>query len=117
MPNPFGAPEVTVQDVAAKREANEDFVLLDIREPEEHEVARIDGADFVPMSKLAAEQTSALPEAAQEKNAEIVTFCHHGMRSAQVTAWLAQQGWTNVSSMDGGIDAWSQQVDSSVPTY
>ncbi len=117
MPNPFGAPEVSVQEVATKREANDDFTLLDVREQEEYETAHIDGAAFVSMSKLAAEQTTAIPDDAQDKDAEIVVFCHHGMRSAQVTAWLMQQGWTNVSSMDGGIDAWSQQIDDSVPTY
>jgi len=47
----------------------------------------------------------------QDKNAEIVVFCHKGVRSAQVTMWLKQQGWTNVLSMAGGIDAWAKQVD------
>jgi rhodanese-related sulfurtransferase len=66
---------------------------------------------------LAAQQLAALPDAAQSKEAEIVVFCHHGMRSAQVVAWLRGQGWTNVLNMNGGIDAWARQVDPSVGLY
>ncbi len=119
MPNPYGAPEVTVQEVAAKQQAGENFVWLDIREPDETRAARIDGdaVTYLPMSVLAAQRLAALPAAAQDKNAELVVFCHHGVRSAQVVAWLRQQGWTQAVSMAGGIDAWAREVDASVGSY
>lgn len=119
MPNPYGAPEVSVQDVAQKLAQHEDFVLLDVREPYELASASLpEGTfDLIPLSQLAAHQLEALPEAARAQDAEIVVFCHHGMRSAQVTAWLLQQGWTNVASMAGGIDAYAREVDPSIGLY
>jgi rhodanese-related sulfurtransferase len=119
MPNPYGAPEISVQDVAAKVKANEKFVWLDVREPNELTEAAINDERVVnvPMSVLAQERTAALPAEAQDKDAEIIVFCHHGGRSGQVTAWLRQQGWTNVLNMDGGIDNWARSVDSSVGRY
>lgn len=119
MANPFGAPEISVQDVARKVDAGEQFVWLDVREEDELGAASIDHdlVEHVPLSRLAQQQVSALPSAAQAQDAEIVVFCHHGMRSAQVVAWLRGQGWTNALSMEGGIDQWAQQIDPGVGTY
>ena len=119
MPNPFGAPEISVQAVEEKRKAGEQFVWLDVREPQEYNHVRINDERVVnlPLSELAAHQLAALPAALQDKNTEVVAFCHHGMRSAQVTAWLRQQGWTNVVNMTNGIDAWAREIDPSVGTY
>jgi rhodanese-related sulfurtransferase len=119
MPNTYGAPEISVQDVAAKVAANENFILLDVREPNELAAAAIDNLRVVnvPLSVLAQERTAALPVAAQDKEAEIVVFCHHGGRSGQVTAWLRGQGWTNVLNMEGGIDRWATGVDATVGRY
>lgn len=119
MPNPFGAPEISVQEVEAKRKAGEQFIWLDVREPQEYTQVHIDDERVlnVPLSELAARQLTALPAPAQDKDAPIVAFCHHGGRSAQVTAWLRQQGWTNVVNMTGGIHAWAQSIDPAVGTY
>jgi rhodanese-related sulfurtransferase len=119
MPNTFGAPEISVQDVAAKVTAKEEFVWLDVREPDELATAAINDERVVnvPLSLLAQQQTAALPTEAQAKDAEIVVFCHHGGRSGQVTAWLRGQGWTNVLNMEGGIDNWARTVDASVARY
>jgi rhodanese-related sulfurtransferase len=119
MPNPFGAPEISVQAVEAKRKAGESFVWLDVREPNELALVAITDERVVnvPLSDLAARQLAAVPAAAQDKATEMIAFCHHGMRSAQVTAWLRQQGWTNVVNMTGGIDAWAREVDPSIGTY
>jgi rhodanese-related sulfurtransferase len=119
MPNPYGAPEITVQEVAAKLRQGDSFLLLDVRELYELQSASLPEGTFtlVPLSKLAAQQTAALSHAAQSKDAEIVVFCHHGVRSAQVTAWLRQQGWNNVLSMAGGIDAYAREIDPSVGVY
>jgi adenylyltransferase/sulfurtransferase len=119
MPNAYGAPEISVKDVAARQQAGDDFVWLDVREPHEVETARIDSAavSYLPLTVLAEKRLAALPAAAQDKNADIVVFCHHGVRSAQVVAWLRQQGWTQAVSMAGGIDAWAHEVDGRVGTY
>jgi rhodanese-related sulfurtransferase len=119
MPNNFGAPEISVQDVAAKIAANEPFILLDVREPDELAAAAIPDARVtnVPLSVLAKDRIAALPIEAQEKDAEIVVFCHHGARSGQVTAWLRGQGWTNVLNMEGGIDNWARTIDANVGRY
>jgi adenylyltransferase/sulfurtransferase len=119
MPNPYGAPEISVQEVAAKQQAGESFIWLDVREPHEQSAAAIAGANVVllPLSVLAEQRLAALPPAVQDKDAEVIVFCHHGPRSAQVTAWLRQQGWSNVFNMAGGIDAWANEIDPSVGTY
>lgn len=119
MPNPYGAPEISVQDVSQKRAAGDEFIWLDVREPEEFLAASIkdDAVIQLPLSELAARQLEALPDAAQDKDAEIIVGCHHGTRSAQVVMWLRQQGWTNVWNMEGGIDAWAGEVDPEVGVY
>ncbi|MEW5986244.1 MAG: rhodanese-like domain-containing protein [Chloroflexota bacterium] len=118
MPNPYHAPEISVQEVARKRAAGESFVLMDVRELAELSLANLgDDAILVSMSELAARQLAALPEAAQDQTAEIVVFCHTGVRSAQVTAWLRYQGWQNVTSMAGGIDAYAAEIDPGIGFY
>lgn len=119
MPNFYGVPEISPTDVHRRRAAGDAFVLLDVREPQELLYADLgDGVELVPLSQLAAMGAAVLPASvAHDKTAEIVVFCHHGIRSAQVVAWLRQQGWTNVLNLDGGIDAYARQVDPSVGFY
>ena len=113
-------PEISPQDLAAKLKSGAAFTLLDVREPWELDYARLDDPRLVvlPLSKLARERTSALPEAiAADQAADLVVLCHHGVRSADVAAWLIQQGWNNVRSLAGGIDAYAREVDPSVGSY
>jgi rhodanese-related sulfurtransferase len=119
MPNPYGALEVSVQEVEGKRQAGDKFIWLDVREQNEVASVYIDDERIVvvPLSELAQKQLDALPATVNVQSVEIVTFCHHGVRSAQVAAWLMQQGWTNVTSMAGGIDAWAKEIDGSVGFY
>ena len=118
MPNPYGVAEVSVQEVSLKRADNEDFVLMDVREQQELLLANL-GEDvmWVPLSDLAARRLEALPTALEDKQTEIVVFCHTGVRSAQVAAWLIQEGWMNVWNMTGGIDAYARQVEPKVGLY
>ncbi len=119
MANPYGAPEISVKEVDNKRQTDEQFIWLDVREPEE--IARVNIQDnrvrLSPLSELADRQLKALPDEAQDRDVPIIVFCHHGMRSAQVTAWLRQQGWQHVTSMAGGVAAWAQEIDPSIGTY
>ncbi len=103
--------EATPHEVKQRLDAGEDVLLVDVREPDEMMIAAIEGADERPMSQ-ARNWIDELP-----KDRELVIFCHHGGRSAQVAMALAQRGHTNVTNMSGGIDQWSQDVDSSVPRY
>ena len=120
----FGIPEISVQEVAAKRAAakranGDSFILMDVREAKELTYANLgDGITHVPLSDIAERRLEALPESvSQDKDVEIIVMCHHGNRSGQVTGWLLQQGWTNVLNMAGGIHAYALQVDASVGRY
>ena len=105
--------EIDVQTVHAMRQGGEDFVLLDVREMDEHHLVRIEGARLIPMSEI---QRRA-EELAPLRDARIVVHCHHGGLSERVTHWLRSLGFAQVQNMAGGIDAWSLQIDSSLPRY
>jgi len=104
--------EITPEDVKSTTERNEPFTLLDVREPWEYETARLEGAKLMPMGDVPS-------RAHQELDPEdhIIVYCHHGVRSMSVTAWLRQQGFEKAQSMAGGIDAWARRVDQKVPVY
>jgi rhodanese-related sulfurtransferase len=112
-------PEITVSQLSEKLQSDEPFILLDVRELHELDYAKLtdNRLEVTPMSRLAQEGPQALSEAAQSQDATIFVMCHHGSRSMQVTAWLAQQGWKNVFNVKGGIDAYARQVDESVGLY
>lgn len=86
-------------------------LLLDCREHEELLLCRIPGALHIPMHDLPLRLHELDPQR------EIIVFCHHGMRSQAVAAFLREQGFFRVLSMRGGIDAWATEVDPSVPRY
>jgi rhodanese-related sulfurtransferase len=103
---------LTVQEVRQKLERGDAFRLIDVREPDEHAIAQIEGAELLPLSQ-AQQWIETVPQ-----DQEIVFFCHHGGRSAQVAQFLAsQRGHRNVANMAGGINEWSLRVDPSVPRY
>lgn len=112
-------PEITVNELSQKLKSEEDFILLDVREPHEWDFAKVTDKrlETTPMSRLAREGTKALSESAQSQETTIYVMCHHGSRSSQVTAWLAQQGWKNVFNVRGGIDEYAREVDPSVGFY
>jgi sulfur-carrier protein adenylyltransferase/sulfurtransferase len=104
-------PAMSALELKRKMDARETFDLIDVREPFEYEIARIDGAKLIPLGEIA--------ERADELQREqlIVIHCHSGQRSAQAVQLLQERGFTNVYNLEGGIDAWSDQIDSSVPKY
>ena len=112
-------PEITVTQLAEKLNSEDQFILLDVREPHEVNLAKVSDSrlEVTPMSRLAREGTNALSDSARAQDATIYVMCHHGNRSAQVTAWLAQQGWKNVFNVRGGIDEYARNVDQSVGFY
>ncbi len=86
-------------------------VVLDVREPWEVATAQITGSVFIPMREIPARSEEL------DDDVDVVCVCHHGARSAQVGMFLESRGHTKVFNLQGGIDAWSRQVDSSVPVY
>ena len=112
-------PEITVSELSNKLNSDEQFILLDVREPDELNYAKLTDSrlEVTPMSRLAREGTKALPEPARSQDASIYVMCHHGNRSAQVTAWLAQQGWKNVFNVHGGINEYARKIDNSIGFY
>jgi len=101
---------ITASGLKEKIEAGDGPVLLDVREPWEFELARIEGSTLIPMSELQERFTELDPDA------ETVVICHHGTRSAYVTQVLQRAGFEKVMNLEGGLDAYSF-VDESVPTY
>jgi adenylyltransferase/sulfurtransferase len=107
----YEGPEVTATDLAQEWEESRDLVVIDVREPHEWEICHLQGAMLIPLGEL--------PERLNELDGhkEIVTHCHSGVRSMQALEILRAAGFPKVRSLNGGIDAWSTDVDSSVPRY
>jgi rhodanese-related sulfurtransferase len=102
---------ITPTEFVERRATGERVRLIDVREPEEFELARVEGAELLPLSRF-QEWAGAL-----DTEEEIVVMCHHGIRSAHVCAYLAAQGFTRMSNLAGGIERWSHEVDRNVPRY
>ena len=103
--------EISATDAAALQREKK-VRLIDVREPWEVTTAHIEGAVVIPMGDMPARAHQEL-----DPDEHFVIFCHAGVRSMNVTVWLRNQGFELVQSMRGGIDAWSAQVDPSVPRY
>lgn len=102
---------ITPKELKVRLDKGDAFVLLDVREPWENSLARLEGSVLIPLGTL-PQSLSKL-----DRNTEIIAYCHHGMRSADATSFLLQQGFQNVKNLVGGIDAWSIQVDGKVQRY
>ena len=102
---------ITPKEFGERLREGRDLLLVDVREPDEYELARVEGARLLPLSLFNEWAPSLDPER------ETVFICHHGIRSAQVCAFLARQGFRKLYNLAGGIDRWSTEVDPSVPRY
>lgn len=89
-----------------------EIILLDVREPWEQQTALISGSLTMPMGDVPSRAFQEL-----DPEARIITVCHHGVRSMNVAVWLRNQGFEQAQSLQGGIDAWSREVDPSIPRY
>jgi len=103
--------EIDVKEVKEKLDRGDNFVLIDVREPHEHQICNIPAAKLIPLGTVAQRLNELDPEA------DIVVHCKSGMRSAKACGILRQAGFQHVRNMKGGILAWSDQVDPSVPKY
>ena len=90
---------------------NKAIVLLDVREDAELAICKLEGALHIPLGEI-PERYNTLP-----KDRPVIVFCHHGMRSLNVQKFLVSRGFDNIVNMQGGIHAWSTDVNSQVPQY
>jgi rhodanese-related sulfurtransferase len=103
--------EITAREVKQRLDRGDKLLLVDVREPHEHALCRIEGAVLIPMGSIPANLQKL------DTDDDVICFCHHGMRSLDVANWLRQQGVKSAKSMAGGIDRWSLDVDPNVARY
>jgi rhodanese-related sulfurtransferase len=117
-PNPANVPQLAPAKLAERLGQNEPICLLDVREPAERAHCRVPSgtaADLHIPLRTVPENLDAIRDAAGGRT--LVVYCHHGARSMMAARWLAAQGLGPVENLDGGIDAYSLQVDPGVPRY
>ncbi|MEY2578701.1 MAG: sulfur-carrier protein adenylyltransferase/sulfurtransferase [Verrucomicrobiota bacterium] len=108
---PAGVPTISVRELKTKMDMKEPLTLIDVREPYEYEIARIDGSRLIPLGELET-HLSELP-----RTGTLVLQCHSGGRSEHAVRMLQEAGFENALNLVGGIDAWSVEVDPAVPRY
>ncbi len=102
---------LTVHELDELRRDGSLHVLLDVREPSEVEICRIDGSRHVPMGQL-GDRLHELP-----RDRPVVVMCHHGIRSAMVVEQLRRLGIDSAVNLEGGIDAWAREIDPDMAVY
>jgi sulfur-carrier protein adenylyltransferase/sulfurtransferase len=107
-----GIPQITVEELKRKLDAKEDIFVLDVREPHEYLIANL-GAPQIPVGEI----ERRVGELAAQKNREVIVHCRSGARSQKAALVLKQAGFTNVSNLAGGILAWADKIDPSMPKY
>ncbi|APR81781.1 Rhodanese-related sulfurtransferase [Minicystis rosea] len=105
--------QIGVRELNERIKAKHALLLLDVRQPWEHETAALPGSVLIPLDEL----PSRADEIELPEGATIVAYCHHGVRSLSAAALLERLGFADVVSLRGGIDAWSIHVDPGVPRY
>ncbi len=103
--------EITADQLKAKMGFGTQVTLVDVREPWEWELCRLEGARHIPMGEIPVRYLELDPEE------EVVVYCHVGQRSAMVVQYLRQQGFQKAVNLRGGIDAWARQVDPALRRY
>ena len=112
MENSSPAIEVTVSEAKKLLDAHPESVLLiDVREPDERRICAIPGAQPIPLAQI-PDHLASLP-----KDKHLLMHCHHGARSMRATQFLRANGFTHVSNVAGGIEAWAQQIEPGMPRY
>lgn len=102
--------EITVEELKAMIDGNQEFQLIDVREPFEYEVSNLNGVN-IPLAGVLLEADKI------DKTIPVVVHCRSGKRSAQAISLLAQQGYDNLSNLQGGILAWQEEIDPDMEVY
>lgn len=104
---------ISVQAAKLLMDSGAPLRLIDVREADEFALCRLPGAELVSLSAFAEQYSQRLPNPEER----ILLYCHHGMRSMRAAEYLSQRGYSNVSSLNGGIEAWALEIDPSTPRY
>ncbi len=107
-----GIPQITVEELKKKLDNKENVFVLDVREPHEYQIVNI-GAPLIPLGSI----ESRINELSERKNDEIIVHCKTGGRSQKAALALKAAGFTNVSNLTGGITAWADKIDPTLPKY
>jgi len=105
--------EISVADTKARIDRGDALHLLDVREPDEVAICRIEGSEHIPMMEL----FTGMTRTTAGKDDAIVIYCHTGLRSLEASMYLSREGFTNVRSLAGGIHEWAAKVDPTMPQY
>ncbi len=105
--------EISPRDLAQHLENGRAILLLDVRQPWECKVAQLADSVSIPLNELPARAAEVAPE----PGTLVVVYCHHGVRSLTAAEFLRRNGHVDVCSLAGGIDAWSREVDPTLPRY
>ena len=103
--------EITTHELKKLIDEKSSFTLIDVREPHEYEICRIEGATLIPLATIANQMTGL------DQTGEMITYCHAGIRSYKAAEFLKSMGFGKVRSLKGGIKAWSKDIDPSIPVY
>jgi len=103
--------ETTVEELKHKQDSNQDFTLLDVREPHEVHISKISSSTLIPLDEL----PGRLDEL--DKSKETVVMCRSGARSAKACELLEKEGFASVSNLKGGVNEWAKKIDNSLPVY
>ena len=103
--------EITTHELKKLIDEKSSFTLIDVREPHEYEICRIEGATLIPLATIANQMTGL------DQTGEIIAYCHAGVRSYKAAEFLKSMGFGKVRSLKGGIKAWSKDIDPSIPVY
>lgn len=104
--------DITVQELKQRLDTGEEIILIDVREPHEREICHIGGI-LVPLSTI----PEKLDELSEYKDKEVIVYCRTGGRSHSAVVFLKGQGFVNPRNLIGGVHAWSDQIDNSMPKY
>ncbi len=104
-------PEISVEEFAEKKKTNGELILIDVREPHEYDICKIDGSKLIPLGEISQRYGELNPDD------EIILQCHHGGRSMKAANFLKEKGFKNVINLKGGIDEWAEKLDPDMARY
>src|SRR5262249_21127897 len=111
VPREAAGGEIAPEELKARIDRGEQVYILDVRNPNEFQICRIPGSTLLPLPEF-GQRASEVP-----RDREVVVHCKSGIRSAKAIQFLREQGYTNLKNLTGGILAWAERIDPSMPKY
>ena len=104
-------PSIGVKALKQRLDAGEELLVIDVREPQELQISKVDGFTHIPKGQVLT-RIEEIPD-----DVPVIFMCKTGVRSGDVTSWLQERGFENVYNLLGGVNAWARQIDNSLPIY